>query len=282
MHRKAVPRLGGIAVFVSIMIGLSALPFVDNLVTQALRSSLSQLFAVLVPATLIFLFGVYDDLRGASARVKFLVQGLAGTLLFVMGGRIEALSVPPFGSVELPLLMSFTLTVVWTVGITNAFNLIDGMDGLATGAALFAALVMLIVSLVLGRPLVSVVALALTGALIGFLRYNFNPASIFLGDSGSLLIGFTLAALSVLGAQKASTAVAVAIPLLAFGLPMVDTGFSMVRRFIGGKWCDCPMAAMRNQWRLASQRRRCAQCRPSVTNRCCGRYNRRERRTAGP
>jgi hypothetical protein len=126
------------------------------------------------------------------------------------------------------------VTVVWVVGVANAFNLIDGVDGLAAGAALFASLVMLVVALLLGHPLVAVVACALCGALIGFLRYNFNPASIFLGDSGALFVGFILAALSVHGAQKASTAVAVAIPLLAFGVPVVDTGFTLVRRFVSG------------------------------------------------
>jgi hypothetical protein len=121
------------------------------------------------------------------------------------------------------------------VGISNAFNLIDGLDGLAAGASLFAALVMLAVSFMIGNVFVTVFALAFAGALIGFLRYNFNPASIFLGDSGSLFIGFTLGALSVISSQKASTVVAVAIPLMAFGLPIIDTGFTIVRRFIAGR-----------------------------------------------
>ncbi|MEJ7709659.1 MAG: MraY family glycosyltransferase [Pyrinomonadaceae bacterium] len=151
VHQRAVPRLGGIAIFASVAIALAMLGLLDNRVTQALDSSSTQLFAVLVPATLVFLFGVYDDLFGASSRLKFIVQGLAGALLFTMGGRIEALSLPLFGSVELPLVLSFVLTVIWTVGITNAFNLIDGMDGLATGAALFAALVMLTLSLIMGN-----------------------------------------------------------------------------------------------------------------------------------
>src|SRR6185503_16227308 len=119
--------------------------------------------------------------------------------------------------------------------ISNAFNLIDGMDGLASGASLFAAIVMLIVSLILGQPLITVFSIVLCGCLIGFLPYNFHPASIFLGDSGALFIGFMLAALSVLGTQKASTAVAVTIPIIAFGVPVFDTGLSIVRRFIGGR-----------------------------------------------
>jgi UDP-GlcNAc:undecaprenyl-phosphate GlcNAc-1-phosphate transferase len=121
------------------------------------------------------------------------------------------------------------------VGIANAFNLIDGLDGLATGAALFSSLVILAVSFAQGQPLMIVFSLILCGTLAGFLRYNFNPASIFLGDSGALFVGFSLAALSVLGSQKATTAVAVVIPILAFGLPVVDTGVTIARRLISGK-----------------------------------------------
>lgn len=235
VHTKAVPRLGGVAVFASMLIAIAALPLVDNLVTRTLLTNKQLLFTMLVPAALVFLFGIYDDLRGADARLKFVVQGLAGTLFFILGGRITALSVPFVGSIELPLALGFVVTIFWIIGITNAFNLIDGMDGLASGAAFFASFAMLIVSLAYGHQFETIVAIALSGALIGFLRYNFNPASIFLGDSGSLFIGFTLAALSVEGTQKASTAVAVAIPLMAFGLPVIDTGFSIVRRFASGK-----------------------------------------------
>jgi UDP-GlcNAc:undecaprenyl-phosphate GlcNAc-1-phosphate transferase len=131
--------------------------------------------------------------------------------------------------------LSYLVTVLWLVGIANAFNLIDGMDGLASGAALFSSLVILIVSLGGDSALMIVATLALSGALVGFLRYNFNPASIFLGDSGALFVGFTLAALSVSGTQKATTAVAVITPILAFGLPMVDTGVTMIRRLISGR-----------------------------------------------
>jgi UDP-GlcNAc:undecaprenyl-phosphate GlcNAc-1-phosphate transferase len=127
------------------------------------------------------------------------------------------------------------ITVVWLVGITNAFNLIDGLDGLASGAALFSSLVILGVAVSQERTMTIVVALVLCGALAGFLRYNFNPASIFLGDSGSLFTGFVLAALSVLGTQKATTAVAIVVPILAFGFPVVDTAMTMSRRLVSRK-----------------------------------------------
>ncbi|MBA3242729.1 MAG: undecaprenyl/decaprenyl-phosphate alpha-N-acetylglucosaminyl 1-phosphate transferase [Acidobacteria bacterium] len=235
VHHRAVPRLGGLAVFLSVLVALASLSFVDNLITRAVVEQGGELYVALVPAALVMLFGIYDDLRGTGARAKFIALGAGGALFYALGGRIELLSVPLVGTVELPAALSFVLTVVWVVGVANAFNLIDGVDGLAAGAGLFAALVMLVVALMLGHPLVAVAACALCGALVGFLRYNFNPASIFLGDSGALFVGFMLAALSVNGAQKASTAVAVAIPLLAFGVPVVDTGFTLVRRYLSGK-----------------------------------------------
>ena len=235
VHEIAVPRLGGTAIFAAILLALSSLLFTNGFITESVMANSAQLLSVLGPAAIIFLIGIYDDFHGTNAKTKFMGQLLAGLLFCAMGGRIEALSVPLVGSIELHPVVGYALTLLWTIGISNAFNLIDGMDGLATGAALFAALVLLVVSLTLGNPLITVVAVVLCGALIGFLPYNFNPASIFLGDSGSLVIGFILAALSVQGMQKASTAVAVGIPLIAFGVPVIDTVFSIVRRFIGGR-----------------------------------------------
>ncbi len=235
VHSNAVPRLGGVAIYLSMLLALSTLPMVSNLLTQSLGEYTDQLFVAAIPATLVLILGIYDDLRGTNAAVKFIGLGLVGALFFAMGGRIEGLAIPFVGTLHFPAVVSFFITVFWLVAISNAFNLIDGMDGLATGAALFASIVILIVSLAQGNPLMIVVALVLCGALAGFLRYNFNPASIFLGDSGALFIGFLLAALSVLSAQKATTSVAVITPLLAFGLPVVDTSVTMARRLISGK-----------------------------------------------
>ena len=235
VHCTAVPRLGGIAVFASVLAAFSALPLVDNLLTQKLSERIPEMLLIAVPAALVLCLGIYDDLRGLNATVKFVVLGSIAALFYSMGGRIDALAIPFVGTIPLPSVASFLVTTIWLVGIANAFNLIDGVDGLASGAALFASLVILVISLTGENPLSIVVALVLCGALTGFLRYNFNPASIFLGDSGALFIGFTLAALSVLGAQKATTAVAVITPILAFGLPLVDTGMTMARRMIGGR-----------------------------------------------
>ena len=235
IHRTAVPRLGGIAIYIACLSALSLLTLWDNLLTQTLSGMKSEILTLLIPATLVLLLGAYDDLRGANAVVKFAGLGLIATLFYAMGGRIDALSIPLLGSVHLSPLVSFVVTVVWLVGIANAFNLIDGLDGLASGVALFSSLVILGVSVSQDRPLTIVVALVLCGALAGFLRYNFNPASIFLGDSGSLFIGFLLAALSVLGTQKATTAVAIVVPILAFGVPVVDTAMTMGRRMLSRK-----------------------------------------------
>lgn len=235
VHTYAIPRLGGVAIYLSLMLALGSLLLVSNLVTESLQYYKPVLFKVLVPSSLVLLLGIYDDLRGTNAIVKFVGLGLIASLFYWMGGRIDSLAIPFVGVVHLPTVISFALTVFWLVAIANAFNLIDGMDGLATGAALFSSVVILVVALSGGNRVMIVVTIVISGALAGFLRYNFNPASIFLGDSGALFVGFLLAALSLLGAQKATTAIAVITPTLAFGLPVVDTTVTMARRLIGGR-----------------------------------------------
>src|SRR6266581_7052387 len=235
LHVKPIPRLGGVAIFLSVLIALSSLLFVHNLLTETLHFQTRKILAFLICGTIVLLLGAYDDVRGANATVKFATLAAVAILFYGLGGRIAGLSIPFVGSITLPPVVGFLLTVIWVVGIANAFNLIDGVDGLATGSALFSSLIILVISLLQGYSYVTVMALVLIGSLAGFLRYNFNPASIFLGDSGALFVGFTLAALSVLGTQKATTAVAVMTPILAFALPVVDTGVTMVRRLIGGR-----------------------------------------------
>ena len=196
--------------------------------------SLRTLLTILGPASLVFLLGVYDDVRGVGPYFKFSVQGIAATMLFMGGLRIVNIPVL-FGDNGLPWFVGWAFTVVWVLAITNAFNLIDGLDGLAAGSALFSTLVAFVVALLNGPSLVTVMTIALAGAILGFLRFNFNPATIFLGDSGSLFIGFVLSALALKGAQKAPTIVAVAIPVVSFGLPILETALSIVRRLISGR-----------------------------------------------
>ncbi len=235
IHSHPTPRLGGVAIYVAFVVTLACVPFLGNLVSESFRANLPKLAALLGPATFIFLFGVYDDFRGANAPLKLAFQATAAVMVYAAGFRIENLSSPFGGYWHLPLLLSFPLTVLWIVGLTNAFNLIDGIDGLAAGASVFALLSILVFSVAQGNPEISLIAVVLAGAVIGFLRHNFNPATIFLGDSGSLFLGFTAAVLSLAGSQKGSTIVAIAIPLVSFGLPLTEAGLSLVRRFLSGQ-----------------------------------------------
>jgi UDP-GlcNAc:undecaprenyl-phosphate GlcNAc-1-phosphate transferase len=219
----------------SFLIATAAALFADKFVIHSARSfSLAPLATILPPAILIFLLGIYDDRRNASPVVKFSVQAIAGAMLFAGGLRIFALPVL-FGTHRFSWVTGLALTILWVIAITNAFNLIDGLDGLAAGSALFSTLVVFVVALLGNMSLISLVALALAGAIVGFLRYNFNPATIFLGDCGSLFIGFMLSALALYGSQKTPTIVAVAIPMVSFGLPILETSLSVMRRLISGR-----------------------------------------------
>jgi UDP-GlcNAc:undecaprenyl-phosphate GlcNAc-1-phosphate transferase len=194
----------------------------------------TTLLRIYIPACLIFCLGIYDDLHGAGPYLKFAVQAIAATMLFAGGMRVLDLPLI-FGYHSLPWFVGLPLTVLWVVAVTNAFNLIDGLDGLAAGSALFSTMVFFVVSLVTHSWLGSLMSVTLAGAILGFLRFNFNPATIFLGDSGSLFIGFMLSALALAGAQKAPTFVAVAIPVVSFGLPILETLLSILRRLISGR-----------------------------------------------
>ena len=235
VHRAPLPRLGGVAIFLAFSVSLSAW-LVLSLAFPRLLDGLAPatILRIYVPACLIFCLGIYDDLRGAGPYLKFAVQAIAAVMLFAGGMRVLNLPVI-FGSHSLPWFAGLPLTVLWVVAVTNAFNLIDGLDGLAAGSALFSTLVFFVVSLVDHSWLGSLMSVTLAGAILGFLRFNFNPATIFLGDSGSLFIGFMLSALALAGAQKAPTFVAVAIPVVSFGLPILETLLSVLRRLIGGR-----------------------------------------------
>ena len=235
MHLRALPRLGGVAIFLSFCACMAiATWWGARYPAQHGTDFLPTLGTILVPAAIVFLLGVYDDLRGVGPYVKFTVQGIAAAMLYMGGLRIVDIPVL-LGNRVLPWYIGLAATVIWVLAITNAFNLIDGLDGLAAGSALFSTLVVFVVALLHGPALVEIMTIALAGAILGFLRYNFNPATIFLGDSGSLLIGFLLSALALYGAQKAPTIVAVAIPIVSFGLPILETVLSIIRRLISGR-----------------------------------------------
>ena len=203
LHSRPLPRFGGVAIFLSFLLTFAiALPVGWHHLAVSFGLSFQTLLTILLPGCLIFALGLYDDIHSVSPYTKVAVQAVAGAMLFAGGLRI--LDVPVlFGTRHLPWFLGLPLTVLWVLAITNAFNLIDGLDGLAAGSALFSTMVVFAVALVSGSSLVSLMALVLAGSILGFLRFNFSPATIFLGDCGSLFIGFMLSALALQGAQKA-------------------------------------------------------------------------------
>lgn len=234
LHRAPVPRVGGIAVYVSVLAVVAAVLVVNPTGLLEPTGSLRPVLVLGIGAAAVFTLGLVDDLRGFSARTKFLVEAAIALGVFAAGVRIESVGLPG-GVFFFPTWMSLVLTLLWLVGITNAFNLIDGSDGVASGAAIFASGTMAVASLSTGQEVGVVLALALVGATLGFLLFNFPPASIFLGDCGSLFLGFTLAGLGLVTVQKPPTVLAVAIPVVSCGLPILDTGLVMMRRFLRGQ-----------------------------------------------
>jgi UDP-GlcNAc:undecaprenyl-phosphate/decaprenyl-phosphate GlcNAc-1-phosphate transferase len=234
LHRRPTPRLGGIAILGALALVVIITASVTNLLHLNYSLPSRMLVGLLGPTLVIFVLGLADDFQPLTPYLKFGVQIVAAGWLYLNGCRVTHLQLL-FGERQLGNIAAFLLTVFWVLLITNAFNLLDGLDGLAAGSALFSSLVVFVVSLVTGNTLTEVVTIALAGAIVGFLRYNFNPATIFLGDCGSLVIGFVLSAVSLASSEKASTAVAVAIPVVSFGLPILDTGMAVLRRFLNGK-----------------------------------------------
>ena len=226
--------LGGVAIYASFMAVSAVVLVVTRWMGFPFVLPVMKIVGILGPALIIFLLGLYDDLHPIGPYRKFGVQAVAAVLLYLSGFGIHQLDLFSAGRI-LQTAVGLPLTVLWVLLITNAFNLIDGLDGLAAGSALFSTIVVLAVSLLIPNPMVTCLTIALAGAILGFLRFNFHPASIFLGDSGSLFIGFMLSALALAGSQKAPTMVAVAIPVISFGVPILDVMLAVVRRFLGGK-----------------------------------------------
>lgn len=233
VHTTPVPRIGGVAIYLAFTVVVVAALFA-RVNGPSFLPPIGSTLALLGSALSIFLLGLLDDLYGVSPRGKFLVQAVAATILFIGGFGIHRLNLISSGRV-LQSFIGLPLTILWVLLITNAFNLIDGLDGLAAGSALFSTIVVFILSLVIPNPFVTCLAIALAGSILGFLRFNFHPATIFLGDSGSLFIGFMLAALALVGSQKAPTIVAIAIPIVSLGFPILDVVLAVARRFVARK-----------------------------------------------
>ncbi|MBE3581795.1 MAG: undecaprenyl/decaprenyl-phosphate alpha-N-acetylglucosaminyl 1-phosphate transferase [Thermoanaerobacteraceae bacterium] len=220
VHNKVMPRLGGVAIFA----GFVAAYLAGGMYYPSFQG-------LLWGASLILVVGLVDDIRGLSPRWKLAGQVAAALVVALFGARVEFLTNPFDGFLFLGKL-AIPVTVVWLVGVTNALNLVDGLDGLAAGTALIASVTMAVVAWLEGETRVAFLALALAASILGFLPYNFYPASIFMGDSGSMFLGLTLATLAVLGLTKSATVISLFIPVLILGIPILDTFFAIVRRFL--------------------------------------------------
>jgi len=227
VHKHPIPRTGGVPIVLSYVLALGLMSrFAPSGATVAVQHR--DLLWSLFPAVgLIFLVGLVDDILGMKAWHKLLGQIVAALWAVSMGARIPLFHGHPGAD-----WIMWPLSVLWLVGCTNAFNLIDGMDGLASGVGLFATFTTLLAALLQGNWGLAMATVPLAGCLLAFLRYNFNPASIFLGDSGSLTIGFMLGCFGVIWSQKSATLLGMVAPLMAFSLPLLEVGLSIGRRFL--------------------------------------------------
>lgn len=226
MHDVPLPRMGGVAIYFGFMVSMLIFtPFINEFQTK-------QFFGFIIGATIIFILGVVDDMKELKAKHKLFFQIIACLVVVFSGTTIGNIKWP----VNIDLRMSeIPITVVWIIVVTNAFNLIDGLDGLAAGVSTIGAICLTILCVLTGSPLAVVLSAALAGSCLGFLPRNFNPAEVIMGDSGSTFLGFVLAVSSIIGLFKAYAIINIAIALLALALPIFDVCFSIIRRFLQGK-----------------------------------------------
>jgi len=228
IHNRTMPRLGGLA----ICLGLWA----AMLLTQDLSR---EIIGILLGGLVIVALGIVDDIKGVSPRFKLAGQVLAAVVAMAFGVRVEFLTNPIEGVISLEVLgfgfLSYLLTVFWIIGVTNAINLIDGLDGLAAGVSAIAAVTLGIVAYLEGQVAAAVMSFILAASSAGFLRYNFHPAQLFMGDTGSLFLGFNLASIAIIGLTKGATVVSVLLPIVILGIPIADTFFAIIRRYSNGK-----------------------------------------------
>ena len=234
VHQGARPLMGGLGIYLGMWLPILGLCFWDNAVTARLGESWMEFAVVALAGAAAMLSGIWDDIRGLNAWRKLAVQVPLALLFTVYIGHFHSLRLPLVGEVDLGYL-GMGLTIVWIVGITNALNLIDGIDGLATGVAFFVALTNAILALLGGNDFLALIMLAMAGACLGFLYYNFAPAKIFLGDTGSLFLGMTLATTSILTSSKSQVAASMLVAAVVLGYPVVDTLLAMLRRALHGK-----------------------------------------------
>ena len=237
VHKKPTPRIGGIAMV-----------FGFSVATLCFAQPSRQLFGTMCGLAIIFIMGIIDDCKELDAKLKFVVQIIAALVVIFVGDiKIDIFTNPNIfnGSspyLILPKWMSVAVTVLWIVFITNAVNFIDGLDGLAAGVSAIMSVSLVFIAVRVGEYQIAVLGIALMGSCFGFLPFNFNPAKIFMGDTGSTFLGFMLATLSIQGVFKSYAVISFAVPLLILGLPLFDASFAMIRRMLSGK---SPMVADR-------------------------------------
>ena len=229
VHESPMPLLGGIAIVLSMIASIVSLFFIFKLESIEMHGLSKQPLILFFSGLIILVLGVFDDIKGVSPWGKFMVQALAASIIWVCGIRFDFL-LSHLESGTTTDIISFFMTLLWMLSFTNAMNLIDGLDGLATGISSISFLSLGIISY--NSQILSFMCVALAGATLGFLRFNFNPAKIFLGDTGSLFLGYMLGGISLVGAMKTATISSIMIPIILMGLPAIDTGLSIIRRVL--------------------------------------------------
>ena len=230
VHKKPIPRIGGLAIYAGFMAAVIFVAIKFGLDAEMVRETVG----LVLSGSLIVALGLIDDYKNLPAKIKLLGQiGAAALLVAAFDVRIDFIT-DPFGDYIYLEWFAVPATMFWLVGLTNTVNLIDGLDGLAAGVSAIASFTIMLIALEQNFILVAVLTAALAGAALGFLKYNFNPAQIFMGDTGSMFLGFMLAGISVTGAVKSVATIALVVPVFALGLPILDTTFAIVRRVRGG------------------------------------------------
>jgi UDP-N-acetylmuramyl pentapeptide phosphotransferase/UDP-N-acetylglucosamine-1-phosphate transferase len=228
-HRHSVPRLGGVAIACGVIVAIACLGAKGSSITWSVRDNWPQWAAFVLGAIMVFALGLIDDIRNLRATTKLLIQFVAASLVCAFGIRLDTLRLDEHMVIRLGA-YAWPITILWTIGITNAVNLIDGLDGLAAGITAIAALVIASLAMTGEQPALALVMITVTGSLLGFLFFNFHPARIFLGDCGAMSLGFLLAIASVRSASITGRVIDIALPALALVLPILDTLHCIVRR----------------------------------------------------
>ncbi|MBP5426370.1 MAG: undecaprenyl/decaprenyl-phosphate alpha-N-acetylglucosaminyl 1-phosphate transferase [Clostridiales bacterium] len=238
VHKKPMARIGGLAIIISIVITLLInIGFDKSSILWSFDIG-NKAWGIVLGCSIVVIMGILDDIKPKGAKLKLFFQVIAALMVVLLSDvRVRAISNPfsESGVLILNYYVSCLVTTVWIVGITNAINLIDGLDGLAAGVSTISYISIFFVSMILRDARTSMMAIVMAGAVLGFLPYNFNPAKIFMGDTGSTFLGFTLAIISVSGRLKAYTAISIVIPVLILGVPLFDTTFAILRRLFSGR-----------------------------------------------